>query len=421
VKTKPFIQPLKLPPAALALLLAALPAGAGDWPQFLGPSRNGVYPGEDLSSTWPEKGPPIRWEKEVGRGFSAPVVAGGRLILFHRAGDEEVLAAFDAESGRPLWSCAQATRFRDQMGIGDDGPRATPAIDSGRVFALGAEGRLIAADLESGKELWSVDTREEYRTAEGYFGAACSPLVEGGRVLLNIGGADGAGIVALEAATGKLAWKATDHEASYSSPVAATLEGERHVFFFTRSGLVDLAPADGRIRFQFPWRARIAASVNAAAPLVIGRRVFISASYQTGAALLEIKEGGFEKLWTADGVLSNHYATSVHHGGFLFGFDGRQEAGPNLRCVELATGKVRWSEDRFGAGTLLLAGDRLLILTEEGELVAAAADPERFRLLARRKLLAPEVRAHPALARGLFFARNQRKLICADLRPAKGG
>src|SRR5207253_2339047 len=156
-------------------------------------------------------------------------------------------------------------------------------------------------------------------------GMACSPLVESNAVIVNIGGIDGAGIVALDAQTGKLLWKSTEEEASYSSPVLASIQNKRYAFFYNRNGLVALAPANGKVFFEFPWRPSLQASVNAATPLVVDDLIFLSTSYGRGATVLRFKESGPEQLWAEDNVLSNHYATSVHHQGFLYGFDGRQE------------------------------------------------------------------------------------------------
>jgi outer membrane protein assembly factor BamB len=406
------------PPLHLFSFLVLIRACAGDWPQFLGPTRNGVYAGTDLADSWPKEGPPVVWRKKVGQGFSGPVVSGGSLILFHRTGDKEAVECLEAGSGKQLWSFAYPTGYRDDFGF-DEGPRATPTIAQGKVFTLGAEGMLHCLDFQTGKKIWSVNTKAEFAASKGFFGMVCSPLVEGNAVLLNIGGANGAGIVAFELSNGKLRWKSTNDEASYSSPVAATVNGLRYAFFFTRAGLAALDPDSGRSRFEFPWRSRTSASVNAATPLVVDDLVFVSASYQTGAALLRVKANSVEKIWSADDVLSNHYATCVHSDGFLFGFDGRQEYGENLRCVDFNTGKIRWSEDRFGAGTVTLAGKRLLILMENGELLLAPASPEGFKPASRAQLLPNGVRAYPALADGRFYARSKDTLLCADLRPPK--
>jgi len=397
------------------LAMAVLPQTVvSDWPQFLGPDRDGVYHGPALAESWGPGGPRVVWKKAVGAGFSGPVVAQGHVILFHRVADSEVVEALDARTGTSQWSYKYPTSYRDDFGF-DEGPRAVPVVANGVVYTFGAEGQLHAVDLAKGTRLWSEDTMRRYDVAKAFFGAGGSPLVEDGRVIANIGG-KGAGIVAFEARTGKVQWTATDDEASYSSAVGATIGGRRYAVFLTRTGLVGLDPATGRVQFQRRWRARQAASVNAATPLVIGDLIFISAQYGPGAATLRYDGSSLTELWASDDALSNHYATSVHHDGILYGFHGRQEFGPGFRAVELRTGKVRWSQDGFQAGSVVLAGNRLVILRESGELVLAAASPDAFRILARAQILPATVRAFPAIADGLLYARNDKTLVCLDLR-----
>ena len=399
----------------MLLLLTWIPAQGEDWPQFLGPSRNGVYTGQDMSLAWPKSGPALVWKTDVGQGFSAPVVARGRVILFHRVHDREVVDCLDAVTGKRIWSVDSVTHYRDDFGF-DEGPRSTPAISGEKVYTFGAEGVLECLDFASGKRLWTVDTRQRFGSPKGFFGVACSPLVEGDRVLLNVGGPNGAGVAAFDGSTGKTLWTATSDEAGYAAPVAATIGGSRHALFFTRNGLVDIEPATGKVRFQFPWRSRSHASVNAAAPLVVGDLVFLSASYGTGALLLQVDGSKAKQLWASDDALSNHYATSVYRDGYAYGYHGRQEFGQSLRSIELKTGKVQWNVDPFGAGTITLAGDRLLLLRESGELVVAAASPKEFRVLARAQLLPATVRAYPALADGRLYIRNEHTLACVNLK-----
>jgi outer membrane protein assembly factor BamB len=408
---------------ALSVLVAGVRVAADDWPQFLGPTRNGVYNGPPLASSWPAAGPKTVWRKQVGQGFAGPVVAGERLILFHRVGGEEIVEALNARTGAPLWRFAYPTAYRDDFGF-DEGPRAVPVVVNGKIYTFGAEGQLHAIDLAAGKKIWSVDTMRRFGVRKGFFGAAGSPLVEDGRVIANIGGKDGArgaGVVAFNADTGAVMWTATDDEAGYSSPVGATLGGKRHAVFFTRNGLVGLDPATGAVLFQKRWRSRSASSVNAATPVVVGDLIFVSATYETGAAVLRVKGSDLTELWSSDEVMSNHYATTVHAKGILYGFHGRQEFTPSFRAVDLNTGKVRWSEERFKAGTVTLAGDQLLILRETGELILAAATPDAFRPLARAQILPATVRANPAVADGFLYARNSdtrdNTLVCIDLRP----
>lgn len=400
----------------LVVLLAwPLPTFA-DWPQFLGPHRNGTTLETNLAP-WPKDGPRSVWQRKVGAGFAGPVVAQGKTLIFHRLADRETLTCLDAASGRELWEAGHPTNYRDDYGF-DEGPRGTPAVADGRVFTFGAEGRLQAWNLADGRMLWNIDTRETFGARKGFFGPACSPLVERDLVVVNVGGRGGAGLVACDAATGKVRWKATDDEASYASPVAAIVGGKRRIFAITREALVGVNPADGALLFRYPWRPRMEASVSAASPLVVDELMFISASYGRGASLLRLRNDQPEKVWEKDDVLSNHYATSVHRDGFLFGFDGRQEHGCDLRCVELRTGRVRWSEGGLKAGTVTLAGDQLLVLTEQGELIQAPASPAGFKASGRTQILPFGVRAHPAVAGGRLYARSKDRLACVEWKPS---
>jgi outer membrane protein assembly factor BamB len=358
------------------------------------------------------------WRKDVGEGFAGPIVAAGKLILFYRANGKEIVDCLDAATGAKIWSYDSPTTYRDDFGF-DEGPRSAPAVADGAVYTFGAQGVLTALDFASGKKRWSVATNTQFNVKKGFFGAAGAPLVEAGKVLVNVGG-PGAGIVAFDAASGAVAWKATNDEAGYSSPSVATIGGARHALFFTRAGLVDLDPANGKVRFSFPWRSRSSASVNAATPLVIanqsGNQVFVSASYGTGAALLEVNGAEYRKIWSNDDSMSNHYSTCVHRDGYLYGFHGRQEEGQALRCVQLRTGKVMWDVDGYGAGTVTLAGDRLVILRENGELVIAPAIPDAFRPTAHAMILRKVVRAYPAIADGRLYARDEHTLVCVRLK-----
>jgi outer membrane protein assembly factor BamB len=283
------------------------------------------------------------------------------------------------------------------------------------VYTLGAEGKLHCLDLQTGKKVWQRSLNADYQVPAGFFGVATSPLVEGNRLLINVGGAN-AGIVALDKDTGKELWTATNHEASYSSPVAATLNGVRQAVFFTREGIVFLDPQTGKVNYSKHWRARINASVNAACPLVVDDYVFVSASYNTGAILLHARKDGVEGVWKSDTVMSNHYNTCVAYKGYLYGCDGRQEQGARLRCVELKTGQVAWTQEGFGCGTLILAEGNLIILTEDGDLVLADATPEAYREKARAKVLSKPSRSPIALANGRLYARDGKKLACWNLK-----
>jgi outer membrane protein assembly factor BamB len=395
-------------------VLLTVSVAAADWPQYLGPSRNGAYVGAPLNEKWPSTGPRVLWRKSIGQGLSGPIVAGTRLILFHRVDNTEVIESFDALTGAAQWRHAYPTAYRDDFGF-DEGPRAVPVVADGLVYTYGAEGKLHAVALATGKPAWNVDAMRQFDVDKGFFGAAGSPLVEGGKVIANVGGKK-AGIVAFDAKTGKVVWTATTDGASYSSGVAATILGRRYVVFLTRAGLVGLDPANGQVRFQRPWRARQAASVNAATPLIAGDRIFVSAEYGPGAGVLRFDGTTLSDVWLSDDALSNHYATSVLHEGVLYGFHGRQEFGPLFRAVDLQTGKVLWSTERFGAGSVTLAGNRLVIVRESGALLLAAASPKSFQQIATAQILPATVRAYPAIADGILYMRNDDTLVAVDLR-----
>ena len=202
--------------ASVVCCVAPILLGA-DWPQYLGPSRDGTTV-DAVRVPFAAQGPSRLWNLKIGQGFAGPVIADGKVVLFHRVGDEEVVEAFDRKTGEPRWRHAYPTAYSDDFGF-DEGPRGTPCVRGGRVVTFGAEGRLTCVSLVDGKRIWQVDTKARFHADKGFFGPACSPLIDGPLVLLNIGGKDGAGVAAFALDTGTLAWKSTDHEAGYASPV----------------------------------------------------------------------------------------------------------------------------------------------------------------------------------------------------------
>src|SRR4051812_15707595 len=397
---------------AIVLLLPCL-LGA-DWPQHLGPTRDGHSPETGLLRSWHAGGPTVAWKRDAGSGWAGLAVAGDRLILFHRVGDDEVVECLDPATGKPHWSAKYHTRYADDFNF-DNGPRATPLIADGRVFTVGADGDLRAWDLATGKALWDHNVNKEYGVAKGYFGCASSPLVAGGRLLLNVG-AKGAGVVAFDPATGKELWKATDDPVSYSSPVLAKIGGEELAVFFTRSGLLAVAPEKGEVRFAHSFRPRAQASVSAASPVVSGDRVFLSTAYGTGAVLLDLKSGKPTEVWAGNDVLSCHYNTPLLVKGHLYGIDGRQEGGQaGLRSVEWDTGKVKWTKEAFGCAGLVHADGLLIACPENGDLVLINPASDGYKELARAAILDNPVRALPALAGGRLFVRDGKKLVALEV------
>lgn len=417
----------RVPRYLLSLVLAGLIGRCavvcgGDWPQILGPNRNGVALDEHLADAWPAAGPKTLWQREVGQGYAGVAVVGDRLVLFHRVGDELVGEGLDAATGKPRWKTTLPTKYRSSISS-DDGPRCVPLIHGDRVVLAGPAGEMAAVDLNTGKQLWTRELYEEFKAPEGYFGAGSSPIVEDGKLLVNVGGR-GAGLVALSLTDGKTLWKATDEQASYSSPTAATVGGVRHVVFVTRLNVVSIDAATGDVRFRFPFGAR-GPTVNAANPLVLGDHVFVSASYGVGAKWAKIGAGNATTEWESDDVMSSQYTTCVEHLGNLYGIDGRQDVGPaRLRCIDPRAGKVLWTEDGFGTGNLILADDKLLIAKTDGTLVLARPSPSKYEPLAKAQVLETTVQALPALAAGRLFVRDTKTLKCLAIgrtAESKGG
>jgi outer membrane protein assembly factor BamB len=396
----------------LVALFLSVAAMAEDWPQFLGPRRDGSYAGE-ISTNWPKEGPKLVWKKDVGIGFAGPVVSQGRVFLFHREDDEEKLDSFEANTGNKVWSSGYAATYRDSFGM-ESGPRATPAVADGRVFTYGPDGIISAYGVRTGTMLWRVDAKKEFASQKGFFGRASSPLIVGDLLLLNVGGT-GASIVALDVANGKLRWKASDDDASYSSPTLAVFEGKTNALFVTRKEFVGIEPMSGKVLFQYAFGPKESASVTAATPLVEGKLIFLSACYGAGSTVLRMEKGMPVKVWESDDVMLNHYATCVKRDGLLFGFDGRQEQGAAFACVDWKTGKLLWRKVNFGSGGVIIVGDRLLILLESGELILAEANGTAYKELQRAQVVGAN-RSYPALAEGFLYARDKSKLVRLDLR-----
>ncbi len=393
---------------ALVLTMAApCTVTAGDWPQILGPTRDGRAVDEQLLESWPADGPRQLWTRRVGMGFAGPAVVGQRAIVFHRVGESERVEALDVRTGEQLWQTDFDATYKPGYNS-DTGPRCVPVIYKDRVYLFGAAGDLHCVALTDGKKKWSRGAYNDFQGDESYFGAGSTPVVFGDKLMVTVGGRNGAGIVAFSLEDGKTLWKATDEEATYSSPTTATINGQQHVVFLTRDNALSLDAKNGDLRFKIPFGKR-GLTVTAASPIVFDDHMFLTASYRIGAKLVKFGEKETTTVWSSDDVMSSQYGTAVHRDGFLYGIHGREDQGvAELRCVEAKSGKVQWTVDGFGVAHLILAGDKLLILKVNGGLVLAAAAPERFRKIAEASISSDTTRALPALADGRLFVKTNR-------------
>ena len=399
--------------AAAFLLAFVPPAPAEDWPCWRGPAHDGVSPEKGGFAPWPSDGPRRLWKASVGTGYAAVVVAGGRLFTMGNVGGEEVVYALDAATGREAWRRAWPCELKPLRGdLG--GPAATPAVDGDRVYALGHEGRLECLEAATGKVDWSINVLKDLGAEPSRYGCPASPLVEGRLLVLNLGSAG----IALDKRTGKPVWRSEPGPGGYASPVPYAAGDRRCLALFTPAGIVAVDAADGRALWRHPWQTQY--DLNIADPLVIGSRVFISSGYDKGCALLETASGRPEVVWQ-NREMRNHFSSSVFWDGHVYGFDGNTHAPADcaLKCVDLATGATRWRHPGLRLGGLVVAGGRLVVLAETGELAVVEASPAAYTELARAHVLGGRCWTPPVLCGGRIYARNaEGEIVCVDLRGA---
>lgn len=389
---------------------------AGDWPQILGPNRNGTAIDEIAPRKLSSRQPPL-WSKELGAGYAGPVVAGDRVIAFHRTKSEEIVEAFATRDGASLWKSRHEATYRSSIDP-DSGPRCTPILSGDAVYVLGARGILRKLSLETGAEIWKRDLFEDYECEDGYFGVGSTPLLIDNRILVNVGGKK-AGIVAIDSTNGETLWATTREGASYSSPtIFSSSEGDR-ALFLTRFQLVLIDPKNGASTLLAPFGKR-GPTVNAATPLVRDSHIFVTASYGVGASLLELKESEAKTVWSGDDALSSQYNTPILHKGYLYGIHGREDGSAELRCVDWKSGKVAWVDKTFGVANAILIEDILVFVTGQGELVPVEARSDKQVILARSRISGGSTRALPAFANGKLYIRSNFRgdggmLMCFEL------
>jgi hypothetical protein len=402
----------------------APPAASADWPQWLGPTRDGRAPAGPFRTAWADNPPRTLWAADVGGGYSSAAVVGGRVYTQGRAGDEFVVC-LDAETGNKLWDYSYPAGPAGADRTYATGPRATPTVAGGRVYTVGGAGKLLcleppAAAGGSARVAWEHDLPAEFRAEVPQWGYAGSPLVDGDLVIVQPGGRDGS-VAAFDRATGELRWKAGSNPAGYSSPVATTVGGVRVILAFTGDALLCVRAADGAVTGSFPWPTRFGG--NIATPLVLGDRVFVTSAYGMGCALLRLAPDGdrvaLEPVYTRrNKPLRSHHSTPVAVGRHLFGFDGDSRA--DLTCFDWVDGRpaAGW-EAGVGKGSVILAGDHLVILTEAGELILAGASADEYREVGRvaTGFTGNQNWAAPVLAGGRLFVRGGNRLVCYDVRP----
>lgn len=391
------------------VLTAGLPVAAADWPQFRGPHRDGISRETGLLASWPEAGPQVLWRTELGEGYSGIAASGGRLFTMFGHGKDEFVVCLDAAEGKELWRHRTGSKWEDRFG---NGPRSTPTLDGTTVYALGARGRLVALSVDDGKQIWARDLQKDFGAKPPRWGVATSPLVDGGRLLVDVGGREGAAIVAFDKADGSELWRSQDGSAGYSAPIAVTVGGLRQVLFFTARDIVSLSPEDGALNWKLAWKTSY--DVNAAAPVFVAPdRVFFSSGYDKGSVMLRlgVREGRatVEELWRSR-EMKNKFSSSVLHGTHLYGFD---EA--TFKCVDTRTGETVWRHRGLGHGSLIYADGHLIVLSDDGQLLLVEATAEAYREKAGFRVFNGKTWTSPALVDGRLYLRDEKELISLDI------
>jgi outer membrane protein assembly factor BamB len=407
----------RFPFSALSLsltLLAAGPAAAVDWPQFRGVNRDGVSAETDLPRSWPAEGPRVLWKRAIGEGYSGISVVGDRLYTMDSDGTTEYVVALEAGSGKEVWRVPAGAKLVDSMG---NGPRTTPTLDGGTVYAMGSHGRLLALKAADGAKIWEVDLPQAFGAKRPTWGYSGSPLIDGDLLILEVGGKDGKGVVAFEKATGKVRWGALDGDPAYSSPVMMTIGGIKQYVVPRRAGTqtVALRP-DGSVLWTHPGPS----SVIAIALLIPPDKVYVSGGDDAGAVLMRIKtEGGkatVEELWKTR-TMKNHFNNAVLVGDHLYGFDNA-----TFKCLSVATGEPAWAFRGLGKGSLLVAdGDLLIVLSDTGTLLLVKADPGAYTELARFQAMEGKAWTAPALANGRLYLRDHDEIVALELKAPGAG
>jgi outer membrane protein assembly factor BamB len=383
-----------------------------DYSEYLGPLRLGLLPSARIAGNWTDRPPRELWRRRVGEGWGSFAVVNGYAFTQEQRGEQECVACYRVSDGAPVWVHADAARYD---GIGGPGPRATPAVADGRVYAVGATGLLNCLDGTTGRPVWSVNILEDNGASTIEHGVCASPLVDGERVIVCPTGGGGPSLVAYHRDDGRRLWAAGTDRASYSSPLIAEIAGVRQILLATSAGVTGHDASDGRVLWGFEWMNN--QGINCGQPIPHARglnTVLVATGYGKGAALFRVTRDP-DGSWFTDPVwdslsLKPTFTTPVLHGGFIYGLDDGI-----LACVDLPTGRRRWKDGRYGHGQVLLAGERLIVQAENGAVVLVGPSPRGLRERGRIEALKGKTWNNPALAGRYLLVRNDREAACFEL------
>jgi outer membrane protein assembly factor BamB len=403
--------------SSFVLLFLVTAAPGADWPQWRGPNRDGVWPEKDLPDRFPDGGLTPRWRRPIGGGYGGIAATAGRVYVMDRVKaprEAERTLCLDAATGRELWTHEYAVSY-GKLDYGN-GPRATPTVHDGRVYTYGALGHLHCLDAATGKPIWSRDTVKDFNGRVPTWGHACSPLIDGDRLVVQVGGQPDACLVALDRKTGREVWRSLGDRPGYSSPVLATVAGRRQLVYWAAEHLSGLEPATGRVLWQVPHTTEYDVTIS---DPVCHKDTLLVSDYWTGSIAVRLGAEGNkpEVVWQGKKPLSLLMATPLVRDGHAYALDRFN----GLKCLDIRTGSVKWAqEDVTPRGSnphasFVWAGERALVLNSKGELILARLSPEGYRQLGKAKVIG-DTWAHPGFLDGAVFARNDEEIVCVPLK-----
>lgn len=393
-----------------------------DFTQFLGNHRTGIVHNVKLDTDWKTNPPTILWKQPIGAGWSGFAVQGDVAVTLEQREQEQWISAYEVESGRLLWHTAVPGYHFNVMG--GAGPRSTPTISEGRVYAQMATGQLVCLELASGDKVWEIDLFKisgwDQKAAEQAvaWGRSGSPLVIKDMLVVPLGGPTDKdrSLIAVATRDGKTLWRAGADQISYSSPTLATLLGVEHIIIVNESSVTGHAIDDGQVLWSVPWPGQSNGPANVSqTTLVSDSRLLFSKGYSQGAQLVEFakdEQGKWthEIVWKDPTALKTKFTSPVIHGEYAYGLsDGI------LECIKLSDGKRQWKKGRYRQGQLLLVDDLLLITSESGSIVLVAADPAEFKELAKFDVIGDVTWNTPALSGDRLLLRNADEAACVRL------
>lgn len=406
--------------AAVALSASALVCQAGEWPKWLGPNGTGIST-EPIANQWPSGGPRKVWEQKVGLGYSSPIALDGKVYLFYQVGDQEKLTAFDAESGKPVWTQSYKDTVRaDPSGPQDTNPDsgfplplATPTIDNGKIYTYGGGGDLVCRKLDDGSEIWHTNVLKELNERILQWAEASSPLVTDKLVYVQ-GGKGGPTAVAVDKETGKIVMRSeAKTNGGYAAPIIVEVQGMPQLIVFGNQAIHGMNPESGKTLWSFPWQNR--AQVNAATPNYRDGYLFISSNYQSGCMMLKLTPDGAKKDWQNKNI-QEKFQPGILDGDHLY-----TNSGGTIKCMHWPDGKIVWEANdpklRLNeGGSIVRDGEKLIAMSERGKLSLIQATPQNYKLISQVQMFDfLKTWSTPLIYRGKLYCMGEDTLVCLDI------